>query len=391
MTIESPGVLNNLLFENEELKRKLDHFDTLFQATHDAIAVIDGDFYLIKMNRAFQDLFSTIFGIEIQIHMNLTVLLSKFSNKNRSIITACKKALNTETSIAVINENGQPNQKNYYCYEVLISPTYGLTHGHELILGIRDLTLLKLQEHERYRQQIDLTDAYKINAMREVASAMAHELNQPLAAIVTYARTCLIKWKDLSQREDLQHVLEQIILQAEHADRLIQSVRKIIKTEDLYYENFDMNTLIEEAILILGYELENYNLKIELNANEDCRISADKTQILQVILNLCRNSIEALKSVSEQEPILSIYVEKMSETIAVNIRDNGPGVPKDIQNLLFNSYYSSKPQGMGLGLVMCFSIIQQHQGNIVLKKIEGKGACFSFSLPVQGSIDAEQQ
>lgn len=387
MTIETPGLLKNLIQENEELQSKLDHYDTLFHATRDAIAVIDSDLYLKKMNRAFQELFLKVFGVEIQLHMNLTVLLSKFSNKKRNVIKACQTAFLTESSIAVINENGQPHQEDYYCYEILISPTHETSYRHELILGIRDLTILKLQEHERYRQQIDLTDAYKSNAMREVASAMAHELNQPLAAIVTYARTCLLKWHDFNKRADVQNVLEQILLQAEHADRLIKGVRKMIKTEDLYYETFDMNMLIEEAMLILRYEMENYHLKIEFNTNSECFVAADKTQILQVILNLCRNSIEALKIVLEPEPTLNITVEKEEDMVVVHIRDNGPGVPEEIQNLLFNSYYSSKPQGMGLGLVMCFSIIQQHQGSIVLQKNAEKGAWFSFSIPILGSIN----
>lgn len=177
--------------------------------------------------------------------------------------------------------------------------------------------------------------------------------------------------------------LEKIILQAKYAGEIIQGMSSLILEGALNSEKTDINCLIKEALSILNFDAQDSKLKISLNLMTELpALTLNKIQIKQVVLNLARNSIESLKAGCEENAELLIETNLSGNYIQVHIRDNGQGIPAEFINKIFNQYFTTKEQGTGLGLGICRTLIEEHQGQLIVKEHEGEGAWFMFTLPV---------
>ena len=185
---------------------------------------------------------------------------------------------------------------------------------------------------------------------------------------------------------DLMAPLEQIALQGEHAGAIIHSIKNLMREGNLYPEETDVNELIKETLSILNYEVLDTQLKITLNLMDDLpHIMTNKTQIMQVISNLSRNSIEALHNASEINPELRIETSVSEGHIHVHVRDNGPGIPYELKSKILNTYFTTKLGGTGLGLGICRTLIEEHCGKLIVQEHEEQGAWFMFTLPIKRS------
>ena len=375
-----------LLMQVFELNKSLNLVNNLFQNATDAIASLDSDLTINLLNHAFSDLFSTIFSIKIQTGTNISTVLSDFPEIKLNIITACKNAI-LGKHVSIILENPKENER-YYCYELDINYFYNqYTHKNGLILRIKSLTEYKLEEQKQHRKQADIATACKTSTMSEMASVFAHEINQPLTAIIAYSRSCLYMMNDTSDYKNtcskLLLPLEQMAEQAEHAGKIIHNMKNIMHDGNFYLEKTDINVLIKETISILKYELQHFKYKISLKLQENLpQTTTNKIHIMQIVLNLARNSIEALESVSEVKPELLIETRELDEHIQVHVIDNGPGIPVEFQSSILNTYFTTKPQGTGIGLGVCRSLIEAHGGTLTINQQANTGAWFTFTLPV---------
>lgn len=368
-----------------ELEKELERFDCLYQATSDAIAVVDEDLYIKTLNHAFSEFISNVYHLQVQQDMSLSDILSAFPEIKQSIGLTCQQALQDNTTASLILENFDvnPNHDHYYCYEILIDAMHNKYRPkNEFLFVIRNRSGLRPEELLHHKQRADPTLASRQSAMKEIALVMAHEINQPLAAIVAYSRTSLMKWDDAGQRNKLPHLLEQISKQANYAGEIVHGMKDLIHKDGFQVEEIDIDTLIEESLAILSYELLDFNLKVEINLVKNLSLMLNKTHIMQVVLNLSRNSIEALKSAAEPNPRLMISAHQIEHHVVVDIRDNGPGVPVAMQDKLFRSYFTTKLQGFGIGLGICMKIVKAHGGMLTLHQHNGKGAWFRFTLPL---------
>jgi two-component system sensor kinase FixL len=370
-----------------QLEQSLKLTQYLFQFSSEAIAALDKELHVIVLNQSFINLFSMIFATKIDIGMSLLMALSHVPDLKEKIINASQDALLGNKNYFFI-ENYSNKNEQYYCYELGVHAVFNAYfQKNELIIRIKDLTESKLQERLQFKKQADIAQSSRVSAMGEVASAFAHEINQPLTAIIAYSRSCLFllnsKLEHQPTRNELFVPLEQIALQAEHAGQIIHSVNKFMREGHFYPEKTDLNLLIKEALSILEYELLEFKLKVTLNLVSDLPlIMTNKTHMMQVILNLARNSIEAFDSVVEENPELMISTERTEHHVHVHVRDNGPGIPKEIKNNILNTFFTTKPHGTGLGLGICRTLIEGHGGTLFLQEHEGGGASFTFSLPI---------
>ncbi len=221
-----------------------------------------------------------------------------------------------------------------------------------------------------------------------MTSVLAHEINQPLTAIATYSRNCLFMIKNKASHDNLEEKLslqlEKISSQAELAGKIISNMKHFIREEHVYVEKTDINQLIHNALSIFHYELLGLKLKITLNLEDNIpSVLINRTHIIQVILNLARNSIEAFQDSPEESPELSIETSTSENYVQVTIRDNGPGVPKEHIDKLFRSNFTTKKQGHGIGLHICRTLIENHGGKLNFKAEDRKGACFVLSVPFE--------
>lgn len=250
----------------------------------------------------------------------------------------------------------------------------------------RDITERKRTEEWARQHQQELTHVSRINFMGEMASALAHELNQPLAAIVNYTSGCVRRLEtSFSEQTQMLHAMRQVIMQAERAGEIIHRMKDFVRKGKLYYEVVNINDVIHEIITLTNYEITQMATALKLNlANDLLPVRIDRIQIQQVVLNLLRNAIDAMQENKIVNPEIILRSEKLTaDTIEISVLDNGPGIASDLENKLFEPYFTTKPHGMGMGLAICRTIIEAHGGHLAVRPNPvGGGTWFYFTLPV---------
>jgi two-component system sensor kinase FixL len=371
-----------------ELNKSSQTLNDLIQNVSDAIAVLDHELHIKILNPSFIHLFSDVFSIKIQIGMNIGTILSDFPESKNKMISACHNALFDKPS-SVLLENTDLAHQAYYCYEIIARTIY-YSHATQkkFILHLRDLTHIQLNKKIEHQRLAGLALASRTSAMGEMASAFAHEITQPLAAINAYTQSCLFILKNNLQDQQTNHPLlfplEQISRQAENAGDIIHNMNNFIRGEPVMMEETDLNLLIQETLPILYYETLDFKLKISLDLMEDLpKVMCNKIHLMQILLNLGKNSIESLKSSPQEHNEIIIKTRALKHTIFVRVMDNGPGIHHQLKHLGLASYFSTKPQGSGIGLGICRSLIEAHRGTLSVQKQRAHGARFTFTLPIK--------
>ncbi|KTD66981.1 two component sensor kinase [Legionella steelei] len=372
-----------------QLNQSLETVTNLFQNISDAIATLDKDFYFKIINSSFIKFFSKIFTIKIQAGMNFFTLISDFSEYKNQLIMACRQALLGKTTTILIEDSNEVDGANF-CFEINFTPLYNhSSQENEIILLIKDLTNYYLQKQSKMREQAKLAHVMRLNTMEGMASALAHEINHPLTAILLYSQTCLLQIKKHADENKIApkvvSLLNKIISQAKHASEVMYRMKSFIHKDVYFQEETDINTLIKDTMIFLDSELAHSKLKINLKLEADLpKLTIDRIQMMQIITNLTRNSIEAMQENTIPTPELTIQtINKEDERIEIHFRDNGPGIIPEYQDKILSSYFTTKAQGTGLGLTICRNLIEAHGGKLYIQNHNEVGAWFIFTLPKQ--------
>jgi PAS domain S-box-containing protein len=255
--------------------------------------------------------------------------------------------------------------------------THFISTGHDIS------DLLKAEEKER-KHQAELAHVARLSTLGEMMSGLAHELNQPLCAMTTYAQTCLrILDGSHSETGRLRYGLEQVVRQAEVAGDIFRRLRSFARKDDFHPVYTNLRKLINEVIGLVRTEARQRF--ICLNIDMECDLPdvlVDAIQIEQVLLNLVRNSIDALAGVDGSRRILIRAVRQDTEWVRVSICDSGSGCPEDQVEHLFEPFFTTKPNGLGIGLRISQSIVEVHGGRLWLQENSPRGATFCFTLPI---------
>lgn len=240
----------------------------------------------------------------------------------------------------------------------------------------------KQAEAEEIRLRHALLDAARANSLGELASAIAHELNQPLSAIANYVSACRqeLRNANVTIPERAGVLIEDAVIETERAGDLVRRVRDFITRGDLNTEYIDLNKVIQQGVDLALVTCQLPDLKV--NVRQDLtipKVLADPVQIGQVMLNLARNSIAAMKHSDNQ--VLTIGVTQQTGFVQVTVSDSGSGIPADVAKYIFEPFHTSTTKGMGIGLSLCRSIIEAHSGKIWFEPSQS-GAILSFKLPI---------
>jgi PAS domain S-box-containing protein len=247
----------------------------------------------------------------------------------------------------------------------------------------QDITERRMAEDNTQRQQREMAHMMRLSTMGEMATAIAHELNQPLTAIVHYceaARTLIRSAPDSPQM--LDEIMANATLQAHRAGDIIRHIREFVSNNDQALEIFELDSVIIDAIKLLKWEIQEYGVAVQFNpGRQKSKVHANKIQIEQVVINLLQNSLQAIGKKSPQGKILIKTRLVDSHRIEVTITDNGPGVPSAVADTIFLQFQTSKKKGMGIGLSLSRTIIEAHGGTLWLDKEFKDGASFGFVVP----------
>lgn len=365
---------------NLKLEQSFELIDLVFDGSYEAFAALDFELNLKIMNESFSYLFSKMSQNKIFSGMNLIHGLEKYPELQSKILACCTKALKGER-ISEIIENSFSNINYYYCFELNI-----YTIEEVLLFRIKNITNFKLEEKLKHQWQAQISLSCRTSVKEEMASALAHEINQPLSVIANYSQACLHLLKEKQAKNILPHLIEplkKIATQVEIAGEIIHNMKGLKDKSAFNLEKTDINELIKDTLSLLQYELLDFKLNIILNFQEKLPfVRINKIHIMQVLLNLARNSIEALKNSNVALPQLSIETQLHLKKIIVHVRDNGPGIPPKYMKKVLITYFTTKSTGTGVGLALCKTLVENHGGKLKVHPNKSQGAWFSFTLPI---------
>jgi PAS domain S-box-containing protein len=257
--------------------------------------------------------------------------------------------------------------------------------GIEFVGAVTDITARKRAEEELHEAQANLAHITRVTALGELAASIAHEVSQPLAAIVTNAAACL-RWLDREtpNLEEARGTVRSIINDGSRAGEVIQRVRALVNKTTGRKVPLHINEVVDEVITLAQHELFSHRVLLRLElAPALPLVLADRIQLQQVILNLIINGIEAMQAVTDRPRELVIRTHQ-DETcqILVTVKDCGIGIAADNADRLFDAFFTTKSSGMGMGLSICRSIVDGHAGRLSASGNIGPGATFQFTLPL---------
>ncbi len=254
----------------------------------------------------------------------------------------------------------------------------------EIQSASRDVTDHVLDKKARLRGQ-QLAHVFRLSTMEEMASGMAHEISQPLAAIVNYTQGCVrYLQKDQHDPTQLIEIMNKAVAQAERAGEVIHRLKNFFCKGQLFKTPCKINSIIRETVSLIRNDLNSSKTKIEFDLSKDVPlISADKIQFQQVIINLIQNAKEAMQEIHPQKR--KIHIQTRSEdqnSIEVTVTDSGPGFSKDIISKVFKPFFTTKAHGRGMGLAICRSIIEAHGGEFLINPNFYNESWIRFTLPI---------
>ncbi|MBL8572126.1 MAG: PAS domain S-box protein [Hyphomicrobiaceae bacterium] len=240
----------------------------------------------------------------------------------------------------------------------------------------------------RARQQMEaMQRTARMVTMGETASTLAHELNQPLAAIASYAAGGLnIARSEAPDAAMIEDALDKIGAQAQRAGSIIGRTRDLIRRSEPRLAPLDMAEVVNESVGLIAGDLRKSGVAVDVvvDGRADA-VSGDKVLLEQVLVNLIRNAVEAMATFSAPERVVRVEIAGEAERVVVSVADRGPGVPREVEEAMFSPFITTKPDGMGLGLNICRSIVEMHRGRLSYRQRPGGGAVFAFDLPRVGA------
>lgn len=249
---------------------------------------------------------------------------------------------------------------------------------------IRDLTEREESQAMLDQARSELARLARLNELGEMASTLAHELNQPLSAITNYVQGCrrMLDKIDEEHANRMRGALDETAKQALRAGDIIRHLREFVTRGETDKGPEDVNHLVEEAgaLALVGSRERGIKSVFEFGS-DNSMVVADRVQIQQVLINLMRNAIEAMRD----SPVKQLVVRTSHvspDWLQVEVEDTGPGISDEIASQLFQPFVTTKPNGMGIGLSISRRIIESHGGDLTVRKNEAGGATFTFSLPI---------
>jgi two-component system sensor kinase FixL len=359
---------------------------SVFDTAADGMVVINDRAQVLAFNKACERLFgyeaSDLLGRNVSRIMPEEYARSHDHYVNNYLETGHRKIIG-------IGREVQARHKDGTVFPIELSVGEAWTPvGRQFIGILRDLRSRKQMEDRLAKTQAQLVHMTRISALDEMGAAIAHELNQPLTAVLLYLQSVSRKTRaDKSLDPFILEVIDKAVREAERAGEIIQRMRQLVEKKTPTRQSIDVAELVINCLEMaeLGSGEGKSILQAEIAPGLP-PLLADPVQIRQILINLLRNAREAVAGQEEREVVLSVRVG--GDGLEFRVTDNGPGVPEELVDNLFRAFTGSKHRGVGLGLAISRSIAQNHGGDLRLERVEGgHGASFLLTLPVDPADD----
>jgi NO-binding membrane sensor protein with MHYT domain len=281
-------------------------------------------------------------------------------------------------------------------HEAQVSPSLNQTNLALAVAGITFIILAfasvaslfeRKRAEEALRQaQANLAHVSRVMTLGELTASISHEVNQPLAAVVTNSQICLrLLALETPRPDEMRAAVERIVRDANRASEVIQRIRALAKRSEPQMVSLDINDVIREAIPLVQREMFNHgaSLRTEL-ASALPPVLGDRVQLQQVVINLLMNGVEAMAPITDRPREILIRSQREAGQVHVAVRDSGIGIDSETAERLFSAFFTTKPSGMGMGLSISRSIIRAHGGRLWVSPNADHGAAFQFTVPIDG-------
>jgi PAS domain S-box-containing protein len=366
----------------DELRRSEARHRIVVETASDAVVSIDEGGTIILANPATKRIFGH--NPEELIGKPLTVLMPGAmrglheTGFKRYLETGARHLNWQGTEVTALRANGEEFPAEVSFGEMTLDQ-------RKIFTGfIRDISGKKRAEEELRNSQAELARMMRVMTIGQLTASIAHEVNQPLSGIVMNASTCLRMLSgDQPNIEGARETARRTIRDGNRASEIVTRLRTLFKRKEVAAESIDLNDAAREVIALSLSELQRDRILVRHDLAENLpAVKGDRIQLQQVILNLMRNALDAMRDVDDRPRELLIKTESDdSKNVKLTMQDTGIGFAPDAANRLFDSFYTTKDGGMGVGLSVSRSIIEAHRGRIWASANEGPGSSFAFSIP----------
>ncbi len=371
----------------DEVKRSEARYRVLVETASDAVISIDESGVITLANPATK----RVFGCEPAdlIGRPLTSLMPESMQRlheaaYKRYLATGQRHLNWQgTEVTALRANGEE-------FPVEVSFGEMTVDGHKIFTGfIRDISEKKLAETALAKARAELANVSRITSLGELTASIAHEVNQPLSGIITKASTCLRMLNgDPPNIDGARETARRTIRDGNRASDVITRLRMLFSRKELNLESVDLNDATREVIALSLSDLQRNRVVVQHEFFDELPpVKGDRIQLQQVILNLLRNASDAMSAVDDRPRQLSIRTASDSEHVRLTVRDTGVGFDSKAAGQLFESFYTTKQDGMGIGLSVSRSIIEAHGGRLWGTINDGPGSTFGFSIPCDRQSD----
>jgi PAS domain S-box-containing protein len=329
-----------------------------------------------------------IYGYALDVTPTIERLLAHTAPEDRHLVQdAIDRTLRCEGEIDLRHRLRMPDGEIKYVH-VLSRPSHTRDGECEYLGALTDVTAAVLAEQALHRSQVQLAHATRVTMLGELAASIAHEVNQPLAAISTNGEACL-RWLNRPQPEldEARDTVTRMLEASARATGVIKRIRALARRSDPQYVELDLKAVLEESVDMVRRELNNHHVALMLGVAPDLpMVTGDRVQLQQVFINLLMNAVQAMHACPAGQAVLTVQVQRNEDgAVQVSVSDSGPGIAADAVPRLFEAFYSTKEDGMGMGLPICRSIIESHCGRIWAGQpapdSPAAGATILFTLP----------
>lgn len=359
-------------------------FDALIGFAVDGIMVIDERGIVRVYNKACERLFgyeaSEVIGRNVKMLMPAPYHDEHDGYLEHYVHTG-------EKHIIGIGREVSGRRKDGSTFPMNLSVGEGIVRDERIFLGIiTDITERQARNRQIQELQAEMLHVSRLTDMGQVSAGLAHELNQPLTAILNYANACVDIASDYDD-PDLKTALNKVAEQATRAGNIIRRLRAFTEKRGTVRAPEDLARVVDEAVRLGQINAAERGIALRVRIERDLpEVMIDRVQIQQVLINLIKNAAEAMEKAPRKELVVSL-ANRTRDRVRVEIADTGPGISADAREKMFQPFVTTKATGMGMGLNICRSIIEAHGGRLWLDDNSEGGATFIFEVPVAASVE----
>jgi PAS domain S-box-containing protein len=355
------------------------HFDKLFDQGPEAIMLVDSQDHVQRINGEF----SRIFGYtseEIVDGISLSFIVPEHLHRE-AMESRAKLSQGESISMETVRMRKDGSLVNVSEIAVPVS-----TGGQQLSFYylFRDITENKRAAEALDRAHSELVHLSRVTTIGELVTSIAHEVNQPITAVITYGNAAN-RWlaQNPPNLDEVKDALGNIVRDATRAGEVIGRIRTLVQKGTPQMTVLDINEVIRSVLHLLDVEIRRSGIRVRTDLAAVPRVTGDRVQLQQVILNLIINAIDAMSATHKRLSVLSIRTSVDSDLVLVQVEDTGVGIQAGQADMMFNPFFTTKPEGIGMGLTISRSIIEAHGGTLWAASGE-TGAVLNFTLPSAG-------